>query len=350
MPVARLAGILDDPSSVDTTRKPLSEDETKKLVWLGIEMQDITKDLARAKNVSLATKGGQVGVVVTHVYRDSPADKAEVKPGDVFVRFKMPSQVKPIDVRMRDEDGAEFPWARLDEVPDEAFERLPLPWPSQDNSLTKVLTEIGAGRKIAAEFIRDAQPRQVEFALEFGPPDYNAAASYEDKASGLTVKNVTYEVRRFFKMKDDEPGVVVADIKRGSKASVGGIKPRQMITAVNGKAVADIDEFKTAMAVGGEVSLTVKWMSRTRVAKMKLAAPEAKEEKKPEGAAPSETEKPEAAPGEGQAAPAEGQPSPEKPAGEPQETPSGGASTQPSGGESESAQPGGAATQDTQTQ
>jgi hypothetical protein len=284
MPVSRLDEILSDESAVDASQKPLPEDDEKRIVWLGVELQFLSPELARAKNASLLTKGGQTGVLIAHVYKDSPAAKAGVEAGDVLLRFAVAGQVKPAEVKAREERESDFPWAQLDQVPEMYYDQMPRAWPSQDNSLTRFLTEVGAGRTVKAVFVRDGQPREVEFALEFGPPDFNAAPSYEDKAAGLTVKDMTYEVLQYFKMKEADPGVVIAEIKKGSKASVAGLKPCEIITAVDSKPVKNVTEFKDALAAGGEVKLTVKRMFQTRVVKISLPA-----------AAPKETQ-PQAAP------------------------------------------------------
>ena len=290
MPAARLADVLADAAAVDATFKPLTEEEAKRFVWLGIETQEMTRDLARAKNASLATKGGKIGALVTYVYKDSPADKAGIKAGDILVRLNIPGQVKPVDVEVREEREFEFPWAELDQIPDMYFEQLPRPWPDQNNELARVLTEVGAGRTVAAEFVAaGGEKRAVDFALEMGPKDFNSATSYEDKASGLTVKDATYEVRHYFKMKDDDPGIVVSDIVAGSKASVAGLKPCEVITAVNGQGAKSVEDFKKSFAAGGDIALTVKRMSRSRVVKISLPRPAREEAKGAEAASTDST-------------------------------------------------------------
>ncbi len=290
MPAYRLAEILADEANLDTSVKPLSEDDSKRLAWLGLELQEISRDLARAKDASLPTKGGEVGAIVSFVYKDSPADKAGVKPGDIFLRFYVPGQVRPVDVTVYSKRDFEFPWAQLDRVADVYFEQLPRPWPSRSNSLTKVLTEVGFGQSVSAEFISDGKKRMIDFTLEMAPTDFSSADSYQNAASGLTVKDITYEVRQYFKMAEDAPGVVVAEIEPGSKASVAGIKPCEVITAVNGQPVSLARDFKAAVEPGGELALTVKRMSQSRVVKISLPQAEEPTLEKPESVEPMATD------------------------------------------------------------
>ncbi len=291
MPMRRLEKMLSDMSEyVDKGYKVLSEEESKRLAWLGIEAQGLDVDLARAQNVSLATRGGEVGGIISHVYKGSPAEAAGVETGDVLVRFEVPDQVKPVDFRPGETQGMQFPWAQLDQVPDIYFERLPRPWPPRENTLTKFLTQVGVGKKVTAVFLRKGRERRIDFVLQLGPRDFASAAKFEDKETGLTVKNITYEVRYYFHMKESDPGVVVAEIKPGSKASVSGLKPCEIITRVNGKPVANVEEFKKALASGGELPLTVQRMSQSRVVRLKLE-PKAQTEKNPTSKKASE-EKP----------------------------------------------------------
>ena len=48
--------------------------------WIGVEVQDVTPELAESFNL-----GAQQGALIAGVLRDSPADKADIQPGDVVV-------------------------------------------------------------------------------------------------------------------------------------------------------------------------------------------------------------------------------------------------------------------------
>lgn len=60
----------------------LAKDGAVRRGYLGIQMQDLTEELAKRLGVS-----GQKGQVVTRVFTDTPAAKAGLKEGDVIVRF-----------------------------------------------------------------------------------------------------------------------------------------------------------------------------------------------------------------------------------------------------------------------
>ena len=52
--------------------------------YLGVGVHELTPELADQLEIDPSTRG----VVVTHVYPDSPGEKAELEPGDVIVRFE----------------------------------------------------------------------------------------------------------------------------------------------------------------------------------------------------------------------------------------------------------------------
>src|SRR5690606_22090292 len=49
--------------------------------WLGLEVQPLTAELAE----SIGLQSGQAGIIVAGIYRDSPALRAGLQPGDVIL-------------------------------------------------------------------------------------------------------------------------------------------------------------------------------------------------------------------------------------------------------------------------
>ncbi len=300
MPADRLAAMAADiKAHVDRDFKMLEEDEARRLVWLGLETQPLDDNLARATGASLATKGGEIGAMVSHVHAGSPAEKADIRTGDILLRFSAPQQLLPINITVQERRAPRFPWAELDQIADIYYEQLPRPWPSRENELTRLLTEVGAGRTIVLSFVRDGVEMSASITLETAPKDFTSADKYESEPLGLAVKDITYEVRGFFQMAQDAPGVVVADVKPGSKASVAGLKPCELITAVNASPVKNVEEFEKALSAGGKISLTVQRMFESRVIQVSLetsgarsAAPEEPALSGPEEAAPAAEEAP----------------------------------------------------------
>jgi len=303
-PVAYLKAALDDLSRyVDANNVPLSEDEESRLAWLGAELQPLDEELARANKVSDLTHDGQSGAIISCVYPGSPAEKAGVEAGWILLRLRVEGQPKPLEVHLNREDRMDgpFPWEELDEVQEQFYDRIPTPWPSVENPLTRALTDLGFGTKFKAEFFAGGKIVEKDLAVVPSPPHYESAPRYKSAAVGLTVRDLTYEVRRYFQKKDDEPGVVVSKIEPGGKASVAGVKPYEIITHVNDKPVMNVKDFEAATARQDELRLSVKRMTRGRVVKIKMtgvaaarrpAAEKPATDDKPAAEEPAAAEKP----------------------------------------------------------
>ena len=258
-------------ANVDIHNAPLSEEDERRLAWLGMEFQGLNRELARANKVAELTKDGETGAIVSYVYPDSPAAKAGIEPGFIFLRVHVADRPKPIEVQLRDSaDRGAFPWERLDEVPEQYYDRIPQPWPSPENAVVRALTDLGFGMKFKAEFFRDGQMVMKDLEVTPSPPTYESAQRYKSAALGITVRDLTYEVRRYFQKKDDEPGTIISKIEQGSKASVAGIKPYEIITHVNDKPVMNVKDFEKAIAGQDELRLSVKRMTRGREVKIKM--------------------------------------------------------------------------------
>lgn len=256
-----------DPSNV-----PLTEADENRLAWLGVVMQRLNKELARLNNVSDQTRDGQTGGLISYIYPGSPADKAGIKVGHVLLRLHVKDRPKPIEVEVpRDPYGERpFPWARLDELPEAYYDQIPQPWPPAENAFTRALTDLGFGKKFEAELFADGKTIRKEFTVVASPTHYASAKRHKDKKLGLTVADLTYEVRRYFQKKPVDPGVIVAKIEPGSKASVSGLKPYEIITHVNEKPVGSVKDFEKLIAGQRELRLAVKRMTRGRVVKIKM--------------------------------------------------------------------------------
>jgi len=266
--------LADLAANSDPDNVPLTEAEENRLAWMGVELQPLNKELARMNKVSHLTEDGQMGALISYVYPDSPAAKAGIQPGTILLRLHVPGQPKPLDVKL-DEfgfglSGRNFPWDRYDEVPEQYYDRIPRPWPSRENALTRALTDLGFRKTYEAEFFLDGKTFRKSFTIVESPAHYDTAARHESKPLGMTVRDLTYEVRRYFQRAADDPGVIISKVKPGSKASVSGLKPYEIITHVNGKPVKDSQVFARMIRGHEELRLSVKRMTRGRVVRIKL--------------------------------------------------------------------------------
>ena len=151
------------------------------------------------------------------------------------------------------------------------------PWPSQDNYLTRMLAEIGAGTTVKLCYLHDGKKQEQEFTIEQAPRDMLSAAKYKNEKLGLTVKELTYEVRAALRLQENEPAIVVTQVEQGTPAALARINTYELIRAVDGESVASVETFEKLITAAQQqnkesVRLTLEWMGKTRLADLKFEA------------------------------------------------------------------------------
>jgi hypothetical protein len=259
------------PEGADPANVPVSEADENRLAWLGVELQPLGRDLARANGVADQTRDGEAGALITFVHPDSPAGRAQIAAGSVLLRLRVPGQPLPVEVRLEEDQmrSGPFPWERLDQIGEQFFDRIPTPWAPAENSFTRSLTDLGFGTRFTAEFFVDGKLVSHEFEVVASPTHYESAPRFKSEALGLTVRDLTYDVRRYVQRGTEEPGVVVSKVEPGGKASVAGVKPYELITHINEQPVQTIADFEKHAATGGELKLSIKRMAKGRIVTVK---------------------------------------------------------------------------------
>jgi hypothetical protein len=260
------------PKTADPGNMPLSEDQENRLAWLGVELQGLNPQLARANDVSNLTNDGSSGALVTHVCPDSPAAKAGVDEGWILIRAHVEGEPQPLEVKVEPYQFSEqpFPWERFDELPEQFFDQVPRPWPPAENTLTRALTDLGFGRSFEAEFFHDGKVERKSFKVAESPAHFDSAKKYKCDPLGVTARELSYEVRRYFQIDTGEPGVIISKIEMGSKASTAGLKPFELITHVNDQPVKSAVDFEKLTKDRKELRLSVKRMTNGRQVRVKL--------------------------------------------------------------------------------
>ena len=80
----------------------------------------------------------------------------------------------------------------------------------------------------------------------------------------------TFEVRNYFRMTPEDPGMLIARIRPGSPASVAGLKPYEIIVSVDDQPVKTLEEFKKLIQDKRSFNLAVRRFAVTRVVKFQL--------------------------------------------------------------------------------
>lgn len=134
-----------------------------------------------------------------------------------------------------------------------------------------MLTEIGFGRGYTAEFVHKGVEFTREFSVTESPPHYRSAPKYRDERLGMTVREMTFEVRRHFRKGPGDAGVIVSRVEPGARASVAGIRLYEIITHINGRKIETVADFEKQVRKADEVKVSVERMARTRQARIKLS-------------------------------------------------------------------------------
>ncbi len=260
----------DLPEALDPGNRPLAPEEEQQVAWIGVELQPMDYDLALAHQVLHQTENGQFGAVVTHVYEGSPAHVQGIQVGDVFLRLHAENIPAPVQIRIPAHAAMRntFQWEMLDRMPQQYLDQLPPPWPDAQSPFNRMLTQLGENTDVRLDLIRDGQRHQESFTLQLGPPSFASAPRYQHSDIGLTVRDLTYEVRFFLLAGAEDPGVIVSRVEQGGRANVAGIRSFELITHVDGEPIHNVEAFEQLMAQPGGKQLTLKRMAASRLVRL----------------------------------------------------------------------------------
>ncbi len=256
----------------DADNRPLSEREESRVAWLGVELQRLDQELARLYGVSELSQDGTIGAVVTYIYPNSPATEMDLRQGDIILRVHAEDQPRPLDVVV-EEDYSSFMdqyWAEIENIPAQVFDQIPTPWPNVDNVFNQMLTGLGFGSSASLEIYRDGALLSESFTVTQGPDHYNAAGRFSSESLGMDVRDMTYEVRRYLQLTDADTGVIVSKLEPGEKAAVAGLKPYELIIAVNDEPVTSVERFEELIEGQSELRFSVKRRDKGRVVKIRM--------------------------------------------------------------------------------
>lgn len=259
----------------DAENVPRSADDRKRAPWLGVEVQLAGPDLLREKKAHTyfaSSYSARQAALVTAVAPGSPAEQLGLQEGDILLSAKYPGG-RTCELVMAQEFAGEIPWNEVFDDP--RFLELGgsgelTPWPNARGGINGVLADkFAVGAEIVVDWVSGGKRKTGTCTLALAPVNYSTAPRSRNKELGLTVCDMTDEVRRYFKFDAAAPGVVVAKVKGGGTADVAGLRPLELILEVNGEGVTSAKDFAEKTKGKTDLTLTVRRMAATRMVLIK---------------------------------------------------------------------------------
>jgi len=178
--------------------------------WLGVSIQDVDANIAKALNLNPAK-----GALISEVFEGSPAQKAGIKDGDV-VRF----------------------------INGQAIDDA--------NSLRNTVAALRPGENAEFEILREGKTLKLKVNIALRDENNLSGAAPDSKDAkkdanewGIQAAELTKEQRKSAGLAETAGGVLVAAVKDKSPAEKSGIKRGDIILVANNKRITDLKDFNS---------------------------------------------------------------------------------------------------------
>ena len=177
--------------------------------YIGVAIKDIDQTFAKA----LGMKDAE-GVLVQSVEDNSPAESADIKPGDVILKF----------------DGQKV---------------------DQANQLQALVASRRPGEKVDIQLLRDGKTTDVTVTLKERENEEFASNSASESSSSEKLESLGLSVQDADKATlakyDAKEGIIVTDVISGSEADQRGLQRGDLITSVDNKPIKSTSEFEKSV-------------------------------------------------------------------------------------------------------
>ena len=177
--------------------------------FLGIGIQAVTPDLAQSFQLNRPA-----GAIVTSVREPGPADRGGLRRGDTVIRY----QEQPI---------------------------------ATPRDLQRAVTTTPVGTDVTMTIVRDGEEQTVYVTIAEHPMSQHIAATQQPDAgsrlAGLAVEDLTPPLAQRLGVDDHMTGVVITDIRVGSRAEEAGLIQGDIIREINRQPVQSLNIFQQAV-------------------------------------------------------------------------------------------------------
>ncbi|MGC1878082.1 MAG: DegQ family serine endoprotease [Rhabdochlamydiaceae bacterium] len=172
--------------------------------FLGVTLQPVDKDIADAFNLPKPE-----GALISEVIKDSPADQAGLKQGDIILEYN--------------------------KIPIKSLQ-----------SFRNEISLMNPGATIDLKINRKGQIMSISVVLGTASDNIALGGNLIQKL-GMEIDSLTPDLAKQLGLTQREEGVVITKIKPGSPAATAGLRPGFLIQAVNHKKVTNVSEFNEAL-------------------------------------------------------------------------------------------------------
>ena len=174
--------------------------------WLGVSIQPLSRDLAKAFGLE-----DDRGALVTDVLKDSPAEKAGINNGDIILEF----------------DGKKIQLM---------------------HDLPRLVASTPVGKKVPVVVLRDAKRQELTVAVEqLRDGGEKGLSMVPEEKLGLAVQALTPDMAAKLRIKE-QSGIVVVDVKPNSPAARAGIGRGDIIRELRGVKTSTMADYEEALA------------------------------------------------------------------------------------------------------
>jgi len=177
--------------------------------YLGVRFQPLTADLAKSFGLE-----SEKGALIASVEKDTPAEKAGLKAGDVILEY----DGKPVN---------------------------------EGNELPRYVAATPIDKKVKLVAFRDGKKQEFFVVIARLKGDDSAAAvpgGSESEKLGITVQELTGELAGRLNIMDSKGGLVITEVKPGSPAEEAGTLTGSIVVEINGQRPDTLEKYSAVVA------------------------------------------------------------------------------------------------------
>lgn len=173
--------------------------------WLGVQITDAVDEVMDDLGLT-----GIEGSFVSQVFKDSPADKSGVLPGDYITQVN--------DTKVIDTDH-----------------------------LLRIIAEIPGGKTSDFKIIRLGETMTLKVKLGIRPEEKKIAAQNKNLWPGMSIVPLTEDIKEKLEIDAGTNGVIIAYILDDTPADIAGFQDYDIIKKVNNTAIKSLKDFYKAL-------------------------------------------------------------------------------------------------------